>query len=100
MMGWCCWILILNPRPKPRKINIFSKANWSSIAERNEKCNSHFQKDFANRSVETNWNLFKTHIHNMLKKHVPVKQLSLRFSLLWFDKKAKARVQRKQKIIQ
>ena len=34
----------------------------------------------------------------MLKKHVSLKQLSSWFSLPWFDKKAKAMVQRKQKL--
>ena len=41
-------------RPKPQKINIFPKANWSGIAEGNDEFNSQFQKVFANRSVETN----------------------------------------------
>ena len=77
-------------RPKPRKINIFSKANWDQIQKDTAKFSFDYLKNHTLRSVNTNWTLFKNHVQAMLSKYVPSKQLSTRHNLPWFDKKAKS----------
>ena len=50
-------------RPKPRKINIFSKANWDQIQKDTAKFRfDYLKKKHTLRSVNTNWTLFKNHV--------------------------------------
>jgi hypothetical protein len=50
------------------------------------------------RSVEENWNHFKSHLNKIIEKHVPSKFTSSRYSLPWLDSSLRRLIKRKNRL--
>ena len=82
----------------PRKIHLWSKADWQSL--RTKLCE--FRDDFISschlRSVEENYSKFKNEIESLMTKYIPSKMTSTRFNMPWFNNTIKRMCKKKQRL--
>ena len=79
----------LNPlftRKAPRKIHIFSKANWPEIKNEISKFSADYFSRLQNSSVEVKWTEFKSNLTSIIDKYVPSKFISTRYNLPWMSR--------------
>ena len=87
-------------RQQPRKIQLFSKANWDQIASGM----LHLSENIASASldqdstVESLWQSLKSGINDSVSKNVPTKTVRKKHSVPWFDRKLKSMVRRKSRL--
>ena len=74
------------------------KAEWDKIVKKTETFWDHYLSTYNTRSVDENWCMFKAHVMEMLKKHVPTKFLTSWYNLPWFNRRLKSLVRKKQNL--
>ena len=68
---------------KPRRIPLWSRANWEAIKAESLSFCGNFLKTCSARDASTNWDLFVMLIQEMQTRHIPTKLTSSRFNLPW-----------------
>lgn len=95
---------LLNSTPKrtkkmPRKIYLFSKANIPNL----QSAIDTWQQDFlssnpGSRSVQENWDIFKSKITLFMENHIPSKMSKPNNSSPWITNQIRKKIKRKQKL--
>ena len=85
-------------KQKPRKIYIFSKANWDNIFDDMDQLSREITSSPASSTVEDLWDTFKTGIEQSMDKNIPTKVCKNRKSLPWYNRGLKKMVRRKARL--
>ena len=73
----------INKKP-PRKVFLYKKANWQSLEDDITQAETNFFSSTpSERSVEDNWQQFKSALISALDKNVPSKTIRERFDMPW-----------------
>ena len=84
---------------KPRKIYIYSKADWDSINFETDKLSKDIITDYeSGKNVEDLWTMFKTKTFEIMDKFIPTKILKGRRSVPWFSYKLRRMTRRKARL--
>ena len=67
----------------PHSIPLWSRANWNAMHEASQEFCTKFNEVAPTRSIEENWSAFETHMKQLMKEHVPKKNVGGRFHLPW-----------------
>jgi len=86
-----------NP-PKPRKVYSFRKADWKQIKSETVAFTTGYLASCKSRSVDTNWEEIKGHLHKMMSKYIPSRMKSTRQNLPWLTVELKRMCRRKQRL--
>lgn len=86
-------------RPNPKYIRVYSKANFPSINAELEIFLGECMPNFYNRTVETNWRLFKEKVHFLVQKHIPLRVISGKQRSPWFTAALKRLLSKKNEFI-
>ena len=84
-------------KQKPRKIYIFSKANWDKIFDDMDQLSSEITIAPPTSAVKDLWDSFKSGIGNYMDTNIPTKVCNNRKSLPWYNKDLKRMVRRKSR---
>ena len=77
-------------KQKPRKVYLFSKANWNEIYEACENLSTEIiGMARENLKVESIWEKFKTGIQSTMDNFIPSKTFKKKNTVPWFNKKLK-----------
>ena len=86
-------------RKQPRTVYRFSKGNMDAIKHDLEtKFECFAQSDPSSRTVDENWNDFKTTLMSSVNKHIPRKTLSTRKDVPWMTPEIKRKIRKKQRL--
>ena len=86
-------------RKPPRTVYRFSKSNMDAIKHDLEtKFECFVQSDPSSRTVDENWNDFKTTLMSSINKHIPRKTLSTRKDVPWMTTEIKRKIMKKQRL--
>ena len=86
-------------RKPPRTVYRFSKGNMDAVMHDLETEFERFVRaDPSNRTVDDNWNDFKTTLMSSLNKHIPRKTLSTRKDIPWMTPEIKRKIRKKQRL--
>ena len=85
-------------KQKPRKIYIFSKANWDKIFDDMDQLSSEITIAPPTSAVEDLWDSFKSGFGKYMDTNIPTKVCSNRKSLPWYNKDLKRMVRRKSRL--
>ena len=85
-------------KQKPRKIYIFSKANWDKIFDDMEQLSSEITSASPSSTMEDLWNSFISGIGKSMDRNIPTKVCKNRKSLPWYNKDLKMMVRRKSRL--
>ncbi len=86
-----------NKKP-PRKIHLFSKADWSKLKEDTLKFQQSYLETEGNKDVEECWQDIKSYLNSMLESSIPSKMTSTRYNLPWFNRYLHRLCKRKQRL--
>ncbi|XP_078617860.1 uncharacterized protein LOC144885679 [Branchiostoma floridae x Branchiostoma japonicum] len=93
-----CDIIPAYTKKAPRKIYIFSKANWDNIRELFGAFARELTTNINQHTVEENWSALKNKIHDLISSHVPSKTTSKRQHLPWMNGELKRKTRRKHRM--
>ena len=82
----------------PRKVHLWSRANWSEMKSGLSKFKDEFMESYHLRSVNDNYVKFKTEVESLLDKFIPSKLTSSRYSMPWFNSTLKRKCRKKQRL--
>ena len=83
----------------PRKVYLFSKANWEEIYSACENLSVKFQNMVKLKdSLEEIWTTFKTEIQNSMDTFIPSKTFKKNNTVPWFNRKLKRMCRRKARL--
>lgn len=85
--------------PKSKKIiRDYKKANYEAI--NNELCEfvDEFLKDFDNRTVQSNWNMFEAEVKRLTNKHIPTRAITCNPRAPWYNNTLKRLSNRKKRM--
>ena len=83
-------------KQKPRKIYLFSKANWDEIHLACEKLSTKLlEMANGNFSIENLWDTFKSGIQTAMDTFIPSKMFKKKNSVPWFNRNLKKMTKRK-----
>ena len=83
----------------PRTVYRFSKGDMDAVKRDLETEFERFTKsDLSSKSVEENWNEFKTTLMSSIKKHIPQKTLGTRKDVPWMTPEIKRKIRKKQRL--
>lgn len=86
-------------KTKPHRIYKYQKADWAQIETELETLGDQIRNEAPrHNSPEPLWKLFKSKIEDIMKKHVPSKLTSPRFSLPWITQEIKKMLKKKQRL--
>ncbi len=88
---------VINKKP-PRKIQSWSKANWSKIREECSKFANDFKESYLSRSPDENYKEFTSFIDKVIDKYVPSRMTSTRTDLPWLDQLIKRMCRKKARL--
>ncbi|XP_074616985.1 uncharacterized protein LOC141876332 isoform X2 [Acropora palmata] len=97
-----CIIIDINLKVKhcrkpPRTVYRFSKRNMDAVMHDLETEFERFDRtDPSSRTIDDNWNDFKTTLMSSLNKHIPRKTLSTRKDIPWMSPETKRKIRKKQ----
>ena len=74
----------VNKKP-PRKIYLWSKADWANMKQAMVEFRDEFLAKFHLRSVEDNYLVFKGVVHSLLDSYIPSKITISRCNMPWFN---------------
>ncbi|KAK2568354.1 RNA-directed DNA polymerase from mobile element jockey [Acropora cervicornis] len=84
-------------RKPPRTVYRFSKGNMDAVMHDLETEFERFDRtDPSSRTIDDNWNDFKTTLMSSLNKHIPRKTLSTRKDIPWMSPETKRKIRKKQ----
>ncbi|XP_065911045.1 uncharacterized protein [Dysidea avara] len=84
-----------------KKIYLYNRANWDIIKEKVSTVSDMYLtlNENSSRTVEQNWNFIHESILQIVKDHIPAKQISTSSRLLWMTSQLKRLIKRKQRCI-
>jgi hypothetical protein len=87
-------------KQKPRKIFIFSKANWDSINEDMQHLSATVvtEAESKDSTIQSLWDTLKAGIEKSINKHVPSKMSKKLKSLPWLNNNLKRMIRRKSRL--
>ena len=85
-------------KKKPRKVYLFRKANEAGLREELIDLNSMFFRTATNKSIERNWNLFKSGILDAISKHIPTKILGTKQDVAWMTYDIKRMIKARKRL--
>ena len=93
-----CDIRARHTRKAPRKIHMFSKADWTKLKEESKIFCDDFLQRHVDRSVEENYSPLKQHLTDIIKKYIPSRTSSSRFNLPWMNTTLRRMCRKKQRL--
>ena len=89
---------IAQNKKKPREIQLFNKADWTSMKKAIKSSSENFFKNKPEENpVNTNWLYLKTCLANVTQNFVPSKKVSGRYRSPWITGKNKRLIRKKQR---
>ncbi len=88
---------VIHKKP-PRKIHLWSKADWEKLKEQARQFKTNFLASYTSRSVDENYKEFKAFIDNILDKLVPSKMSSKQNDPPWMTQELKCMSNKKQRM--
>ena len=85
-------------KQKPRKLYIFSKANWDNIYDDMDILSRKITCSPSSSTIEDLWCSFKTGIEQSMDRNIPTKVCKNRKSLPWYNRNLKRMVRRKSRL--
>ena len=85
-------------RREPRKIYMYSKADWDTIREKTRNFVTNFLDNFPSCDVNDNYVKLKNHIDQVIEAHIPSKRLTTRFNVPWITTNIKRMCRKKQRL--
>ena len=83
---------------KPRKVQIFRKADWSKLKSLMAEIRDKFINEHLGRSVEDMWNEFKTALDQFSSQCIPIKLIRGRSSLPWITQEIRRMIRKRDHI--
>ena len=80
-----CCIIPRHIKKPPRKVHLFSKADWDKLRQEAREFSSDFLHNCVNFSVNEKWCRFKDNVKLMVDKFVPHKITSTRYNAPWIN---------------
>ena len=93
-----CDIRARHTRKAPRKIHMFSKADWTKLKEESKIFCDDFLQRHVDRSVEENYSALKQHLTDIINKYIPSRTSSSRFNLPWMNTTLRRMCRKKQRL--
>ena len=83
-----------------KKIYLYNRANWDIIREKVSTVSDMYLtlNENSSRTVEQNWNFIHESILQIVKDHIPTKQISTSSHLPWMTSQLKRLIKRKQRL--
>ena len=83
-----------------KKIYLYNRANWDIIREKVSTVSDMYLtlNENSSRTVEQNWNFIHESILQIIKDHIPAKQISTSSRLPWMTSQLKRLIKRKQRL--
>jgi len=91
-------VQIVTLEKPPRKIHLWSKADWVQLKNLVMEYKDRFMKQCLSRSVETNYNDFKSFVDSVMDACIPTKMTSSRDNMPWFNNTLKRMCKKKQRL--
>ena len=85
-------------RKIPRKIHLYSKADWNKLRAKTLDFKEEFMEKYSDRSVDDNYESLKSHVNNIIDDHVPSKMSTTRFNVPWITPAIKRMCRKKQRL--
>ena len=85
-------------RKAPRKVHIYSRANWTNIKADIVDFSTHYFEVLRNENVESKWHSFKHLLTSAITKHVPSVTISSRYHLPWMTRPLLRLVRKKHRL--
>ena len=82
----------------PRKVYTYSRAKWDDMRKELNSSIDEYSRDFDNRTVDKNWDSFKTILSNLSDKYIPSRMTSTKQHLPWLNSTTKRMCRRKQRL--
>ena len=82
----------------PRNIPIYKNANWNSIKSELTVLYEQIIKFHQEKDVDSLWNIFKCKLHDLIKEHIPHKQIKSKSSLPWISAELKKLIQKRNRL--
>jgi len=82
----------------PLKIHLWSKADWVQLKNLVMEYKDRFMQQCLSRSVETNYNDFKSFVDSVMDACIPTKMTSSRDNMPWFNNTLKIMCKKKQRL--
>lgn len=80
-----------------KQIRIYNKADFNSINNELSSFLDCFLDGFDNRSVESNWGMFKTMVHDLTNKYIPTRIITCNPRAAWYNNNLKRLSNRKKR---
>ena len=80
-----CRIIPRHIKKPPRKVHLFSKADWDELRRETKEFSSDFQQNCVNFFVNEKWCRVKDNVKLMVDKCVPHKIISTRYNAPWIN---------------
>ncbi|XP_033628827.1 uncharacterized protein LOC117291298 [Asterias rubens] len=97
-------LFTLNLKPKlnkkvPRKVYLYGKANMENLrADMTNFQDSFLNSDPDSRNVQTNWNMFKEKISELMEKHIPSRTSCASHKNPWITREVRRMSKKKQSL--
>ena len=88
----------LYSKKAPRKIPLYSKANWDALKSDLSTFSSEYFEKFSNCDIDTKWSHFKEKLNSIIDDHVPTKKLSSRYHVPWINQSLKRLSRKKHRL--
>ena len=86
-------------RKQPRKVFIFRKGNIEAVRNDLKKCfEEHIATEAPFKSVDENYQFFKSTINDSITNHIPQKNISGRWNVPWLTTSIKRLTRKKQRL--
>ena len=82
----------------PRKISLWSKADWEGIKLKAQNFTESYLSDHLNHTVEENYVRFREFIESLIDEHIPSKITSTRRNQPWFNSTLRKMVRKKSRL--
>ena len=80
-----CTIRARISKKPPRRVHVWARADWPSIKSKLLEFQTEFLTTHATRTVEENYNSFKSKVQSLINSHIPIKMTSSRTNMPWFN---------------
>ena len=77
---------------------MWARADWPSIKSKLQEFQTEFLTTHATRTVEENYNSFKSKVQSLINSHIPIKMTSSRTNMPWFNNTLKHMSKKKQRL--
>ncbi|EDO34832.1 predicted protein, partial [Nematostella vectensis] len=86
-------------KKKPLKVFVFKKGNMGAVkTDLKKHLDNYFNNEAYHKLINENYDFFKTTITEIMKKHIPQKNISGRWNLPWITSSIKRLIRKKQRL--